>query len=116
MAAAFKDEAFRAICYHYGEGAEIHPAFYVNEYEVNQGWGGPEEGGWWYPMGVFIQSHGEFRTRAEAEAFVDSLKDYIQERRAGQHEPHSVLCRGWTSVRVQVWPGSDFPNHRPYYS
>ena len=33
--------------------------FYVNEYEVDQAFGGPEEGGWNYTYGRFIQCHGE---------------------------------------------------------
>ena len=89
--------------------------FYVNEYETNLGYGGPEEGGWWYSVGKFVTNHGEFDTVEEAGKAVQALGGYIAEAREGRYEPSSVLCNGWPILRVERHPGRDFPQEIPRY-
>lgn len=93
-------------------------------YEVDQGYGGPEEGGWWYDEGTRftdfapIVCHGPEETRA---AHAKCL-EYIAEHRMneGRHEPSSVLCEGWYAPRS--FPGDlaslpeHFPASRPRYA
>ena len=30
---------------------------FINVYRVNRDYGGPEEGGWWYDTGEFVECH-----------------------------------------------------------
>jgi|GEM_PF-2957010 len=44
---------------------------YVNVYEVSSCYGGPEEGGWWFPAGELVKAFGPF----ENEVAQDIAKD-----------------------------------------
>ena len=44
---------------------------YVNVYEVSSCYGGPEEGGWWFPAGELVKAFGPF----ENEIAQDIAKD-----------------------------------------
>ena len=89
--------------------------FRVNEYLTNRACGGPEEGGWWYDTGQFIECHGRFATRAEAEAEVEARKAWLADKRDGQYTPSSVLCDGWTVLLIEDCAGADYPAERPNY-
>lgn len=96
-----------------GEDEEIH---YVNEYELNRGYGGPEEGGWWFDTGRFVRCHGVFKSLDDARRLAGLLRDgEIAEKRAGCYPPGSVLCAGWPEVLVEDHPGRDYPRRRPHY-
>ena len=99
----------------YTDDFALQGRFFVNEYLTNEQYGGPEEGGWWYSVGHFVQCHGDFATRKEADAQVESMSDYLKGLRESQFPPTSVSCNGWSELRVQVSPGGDFPTHRPMY-
>lgn len=99
----------------YTDDFAMQARFFVNEYLTNQGYGGPEEGGWWYPVGRFVKCHGEYPTSEEAKTAVASLQEYLEGLRAGQSPPTSVNCNGWSDIRVQTKPGADYPSHRPHY-
>lgn len=60
-----KDEKCDCRC-HWG-------TYYVNTYDVDRGYGGPEEGGWWYDLGVPVASV-PFDTLREAEAFQEEIE------------------------------------------
>jgi hypothetical protein len=47
--------------------------FSVNVYEREQGYGGPEEGGWWYHTQGLVKNY-QFRKLSKARAFLASLK------------------------------------------
>ena len=101
-----------------GEGVQVQSVreeYYVNEYSVNMGYGGPEEGGWWYQTGRFIYCHAILADKDEADRKLADLQPYIDEMRAYEYEPESVLCNGWTTIRVERRPGSDYPLCRPVY-
>jgi len=105
--------------------------YYVNIYDVGQAYGGPEEGGWWYATGEFIETVGTAATREAAMA----LRDTIEERQTayrmglGQHDgvdangdgDDSYLMRGgrWGEGTLKAWveehPGRSFPTERPHY-
>ena len=37
--------------------------FYLNEYSTEVAYGGSEEGGWFYNIGTYIQTHMSFKSR-----------------------------------------------------
>ena len=90
---------------------------FVNVYDVNQQYGGPEEGGWWYSVGRFLKSR-PCRTRAEAEKVAERWKRYLDhifnDPRGSRANLSSVLCEGRLVVHIQDHPGEDYPNQRPH--
>ena len=90
------------------------PRFYVNCYMIDQAYGGPEEGGWWYTVG----RPGESRlANSEIEA-----KDILAERNAywvthneGRPEIYSVLSEGRFSVCRESHFARHFPEVKPHY-
>ena len=89
--------------------------FYVNEYEVNLAYGGPEEGGWHFLQGRFLECHGEARTEADAMDLGRQLEAQQQENNAGRPALTSVRSRGRFAVRIEEHPGADFPQCMPFY-
>ena len=93
---------------------------YLNEYEMDRAYGGPEEGGWWYDTGRFIKCHGEFANEDEYEykaiASRKGLEGYLAGKRVGMHSPGSVRSEGrWPQIVLEYEPGRDFPKERPHY-
>ena len=90
-------------------------AKYVNVYMVDQAYGGPEEGGWWYNTWAIEESHAcpdreqaeRLRTWLEAGDFNNQVQ--------GNRELGSVLSRGVWELHVEDEPGSD-GGEDPYYS
>lgn len=91
------------------------PRYYVNEYMVNQSYGGPEEGGWWYDVGTFVRCHAATQTLRAAQIARDTLEGYVAEENEGRYPLHSVLCSGVCRIYVEDYPGEDFPNVIPVY-
>ena len=91
--------------------------WYVNEYETDRAYGGPEEGGWWYDTGRFIKCRGIFTERVDAhDLSVRIEKEEMRERRKGLHSPGSMLSSGqWPVVLIEDHPGRDYPRERPRY-
>jgi hypothetical protein len=92
--------------------------FYVNVYEVDRSYGGPEEGGWWYDSGVPFEgiqrnSYG-CDTREEAvlvqEWLTRTLNDYQPSR-----SRYSVIGGADVVAYIEVYPAECFPTERPYY-
>lgn len=86
--------------------------WYVNVYELDRHYGGPEEGGWWYDSGTLITSIPlPSKHHAEEHAALLRETDY---RSTGNVS--SVIYRGGAySVEVSNEPGADFPTKRPFY-
>ena len=57
-------------------------------------YGGPEEGGWWYDTGRFVQCHAQDVNQARALEIEASLRQYIKEQHRGQRPVWSVQCDG----------------------
>ena len=98
-----------------GEHPKPGSPFHLNEYRTNRAYGGPEEGGWWYDTGAFVECHGTHSTVDEVTAARDAMAPAIAGRRLGLHPPDSVLCTGWPVLRIEPHPGADFPRTRPRY-
>ena len=89
---------------------------YVNEYEIDRRYGGPEEGGWWYEVGRFIDCLGETTDEAEANRIRDDEADRLAELNEGRPSISSVLSRGQRAIYLEDERGADFPVEHPYYS
>lgn len=93
-------------------------AKFVNIYEVNRGYGGPEEGGWWYDYGSVsvsfaIPSGDQEEAKAKlilAQSIVDDWNGDGENRDLG-----SVNCVGSFLCWIEDHPGRDFPDRKPHY-
>lgn len=85
-------------------------AVFVNVYEVDRIYGGPEEGGWWYNAGTVVESIEVAASEADALA-AELEKDFPNTGRVG-----SVLYRGGDyRVCIEDEEGKDYPEETPHY-
>ena len=84
---------------------------YVNVYEIDREYGGPEEGGWWYDSGRVIESHPVHSKIAE-----EQLTEALANRYPNTHTVGNVLYSGGDyRVCVERSPGKDYPEYAPHY-
>lgn len=94
---------------------EITPLVYVNVYLVDRQRGGPEEGGWYYDCGCVEES---LRCKDEAHAqavYERKLAEYAEENRNRRSDIGSVLSEGRFDVKLEAWPGENWPAVTPHY-
>lgn len=95
------------------------PMLFLTTYFVNQQYGGPEEGGWWYSVGEPIAVHGTFFNREKSHKAWDELQAHIDATRndlmGSRAKLGSVICEGRICVRVEPHPPQHFPQRRPHY-
>lgn len=90
---------------------------YLNVYLVDQAYGGPEEGGWWYNIGECLASI-PFETLEE---ITEEIKDKYQKmfEKIYYREPHKdrFQTNGEADVIIIVenYKGSNFPQTCPHY-
>lgn len=95
---------------------------YVSVYFVQQCYGGPEEGGWWYYAGILVpnksRSFSSRRgTRREVPNHVRGMQKWCDLMNEGEPELESVLSQGRYYVEVSNNPPLPYyPTERPYYS
>ena len=89
--------------------------YYLNEYQVDLAYGGPEEGGWTYETGIFTKCLGTADSREKALRMRRSEQQRIDEENARRPDFTSVLSQGELRLYVQAHRGEDFPKERPYY-
>ena len=97
------------------EGLIPLAAHHVNEYHEKQGYGGPEEGGWYFNAGIYIRCLGAYATKQEADERALMLQDYIDELNSGAPPLTSVLSAGLRRIFVEPHAGRDYPSCRPHY-
>jgi hypothetical protein len=90
-------------------GAGAIAAHFVSIYRTEQFYGGPEEGGWWYPVNTLDKSIA-FATEEEAQDYLDRVAEPDAANRvADMGEDHFAILE---SVRGE----HDTSNKpRPYY-
>lgn len=95
---------------------------YVNIYDADRAYGGPEEGGWWYDTGWPLDNQrahggGTFFNPARAWDHAQAINDALRAREVGisSRDPRSVLYRGRIEAHVERHPAQAFPQERPYY-
>lgn len=80
--------------------------YYVNGYEVERLYGGPEEGGWWYDAGTSTgESWGPYETHDDAMDVYYALQGEVDLRNEDRPPLHSVMSDGQFTVMVE--------DHRP---
>lgn len=86
---------------------------FVNVYEIDRIYGGPEEGGWYYDAGTVVVSRQV--PEAEAEAVKAELETEYP-KGTGRNASYSVLyCGGDYRVYIEDEPGQDYPQVTPHY-
>lgn len=96
----------------------IDNVYYVNLYLIDRGYGGPEEGGWWYDYGEFIETAAMFTREEEAYAFCQARNAETREEHGlnvGRPPISSVNSRGEYYFQVEDRPGKDFPEETIHY-
>ena len=85
--------------------------YYVNVYRVDQAFGGPEEGGWYYETGELVMHETYHQSEvAESRAMVLRLTYKDGKNR------YSVMPKDDDFiVRVEDHIGEDYPKVRPHY-
>jgi hypothetical protein len=104
------------------ENKDIDKFVVVSIYEVNQAYGGPEEGGWYYTYGEpYVElawMAKVFKTQDEAQGYKEMLNLVVEtiNKQEDRYPPSSVRCDGYLQVIVDYneWPNS-FPKERPHY-
>lgn len=83
---------------------------FVNVYEVDRVYGGPEEGGWYYDAGRLITS------RQVTEESAEDMKLSLQIKYPKTGDSSSVIYSGGDyRVWIEDHPGADFPEYTPHY-
>ena len=90
---------------------KIEDIFYVNKYEIGRAYGGPEEGGWWFNYGQFMECEAMFTSRKEARALADALTMV----EGSQPDLNSVNTEYVVSFSVEDNVGQDWPQRMPHY-
>jgi hypothetical protein len=90
---------------------EFSNGYFVNVYEVDRHYGGPEEGGWWFDAGHVVHSF-HLINRTEAESLIELLRQQFTDT----GERYSMAAR-YDDYRVvlEATPGADYPTERPHY-
>lgn len=87
---------------------------YLNIYLVDRAYGGPEEGGWYYPTSEVVRS-----LRApdywSATRHLPRLMEIIHRLNKGRPSISSVLSQGRYAVRFETKPGKNSPEVIPHY-
>ena len=112
---------------------------FVNVYDINEEYGGPEEGGWSYTSGQFLEGR-PVANEAEAQAVkAEYEKKYGQQNASRRpygsvmlNDPSAEIPEDWEpqsqaedeshvhyegkiEVYIEDEPGHDFPTERPRY-
>ena len=100
--------------------------YYVNIYMANRAFGGCEEGGWYYDVGMPIDEkiypeifklQNTFVTESEAYEYQYDINEQLEQlnKDYNNYPPYSVLCDGYFIARVEEKPGSPYPEVIPHY-
>lgn len=79
----------------------------INKYIITRHYGGPEEGGWWYDRGEFVECLGTYDSRDYAEHALENEQERIKEE--------AEYCPDKLRLLIETKPGEDFPRERPHY-
>ena len=94
--------------------AAKHP-HHVNEYLVNQAYGGPAEGGWYYNHETFLRCYARTKTMKAALVVRKMMEKRAEAENQGRPPITPVASRGRYLIQVEHMPGRDHPVHQPVY-
>ena len=86
-------------------------------YEIDQAYGGPEEGGWWYSTGQLIRVLGVRRNEDDAYALARRLNGWMDKMQS-HLRPVSSMAYDGGRYQVEVHediPPPHYPQTRPHY-
>lgn len=106
-----------------GQNAQPKPerhTWIVAVYNAELGYGGPEEGGWWFDTGELVRivrtTAGEDRAYAYARKLNSKLRSREFGPNKGRRDKSSVLSDGFYEAMVyRDNAPKSFPDHRPHY-
>jgi len=88
----------------------------IGIYLVDQSYGGPEEGGWWYEVGELQRLVSVERNEERAYERCRHLNRVINKTVNRDRRPtHSVLSEGVFSAQVHEGIAVSYPARRPHY-
>lgn len=87
---------------------------HINVYLVHQGYGGPEEGGWWYDYGVPHASIPETCPNG-LEHTLEQWRAWCKIENDARPDYCSVHSQGEYRVSVEDEPARAWPSERPHY-
>lgn len=86
---------------------------FVNVYEIDRCYGGPEEGGWWYDMGQVVTSR---QVKEEDAERIRGELEIEYPKGTGRQDSGSVIYEGGDyRVCIEKVPGADYPAVTPHY-
>ena len=95
---------------------ERFPRVFVNAYEVDQHYGGPEEGNWYYFSGTPLASVPVLKKGDAVEREEERLKSVFDEYfYEGKRPCTSVIGTPDFDVRVEPHMAESWPKQRPHY-
>lgn len=90
------------------------PATFLNVYELDRVYGGPEEGGWWVTTGTLRQT--VICDEAEAERTREQMReDFPEEPAEGYKLGDYHYSGGAYAIEISTEPGKNFPEVWPTY-
>lgn len=84
----------------------------IQLHNVNQKYGGPEEGGWWYEVGKAYQTHCVFSKKQCINRLLELTQDLCL-----YEQPSIDDSRGLTALHATLSSeyAMDYPTERPHY-
>lgn len=90
--------------------------YFVNSYETDRLYGGPEEGGWWYDVGSPAgQSYGPYASNDEAMDVYYALQEEVDLQNEGRPPLGSVLSDGRFTFMVEEHEPRPWPETTPFF-
>lgn len=86
---------------------------YVNVYEVDRRYGGPEEGGWWYDVGVVVKKMPVLASKGPR--LLARVRSWCQRMNEAERNRFSTIGTPDFEVALTDEPGENFPTERPRY-
>jgi hypothetical protein len=106
------DGCYRSGYWRYEYHDAEHVPYYVNTYSLSQGYGGPEEGGWWFSCGEPVEDACEvWETEHAAQIAAGALREQYPRT----DNQFSVLGGDDHVVVIEDHPPRAFPERRPRY-
>lgn len=95
---------------------DVTPKLFVNVYLWDKGYGGPEEGGWWFDTYDPVDDHcHQHETELAAQKGLEDELAWAQAENAERYPPDSAISEGHYVVRLEAWPAKLIPQERPHY-
>lgn len=90
---------------------------FVNIYDVDKAYGGPEEGGWWYEYGVPVASIPVKRdaTKHEIHQIATQWAHYCNDNNRGRPSMSSVASQGEYLIYIENHFAKEWPEQTPRF-